>query len=955
MKKIALVFILLILFAGTAFAEFGFENDTYSSSCIVRVTNPYNNQYYLAGNFVQLNVTGVDDMITQYGTNHTVSYEVTDGVTNVDLDLWEKLDKGLTRHYLECCVNNTEAMTPGTSSTVKITLNWGEKSISTTLTINYISVEIPEIKWADTINMTAGEACTVSTKFTSIDFPFNGIVYLNYSANPSSILTRTGHGEGFSNNEVWTSLKIDDPGYYQGQANFRVFNLFVTKDLVFDVAANSSQTEYVPQIGFSYDNNKPFTDTTVTLAVIKVDDSGIGNHSSIFRINILNYDDLLSKIGGAPVWTVDYPKQRYSKLELKTYDNAPHAVFVNTERYTPESACSMPVIFHLNWGKISYNISMTIKFVETTLPDNYFIPSTVKMDVGETKTLQCGFEPQGYTFSDMQMVQCTLDKANFDDLFEIVEYDGWNIKIRPKTTTTGSWHGRITVRDMNINAANYDVTFIVGDADVLAFKNENQQVTIMPAFEDNESIGLSHDGWMGNIQLYDVNGTPSWDIQMKENAYGTTAYMTAWKNGLGADIHLENEPTVPCILTATVTCTLGDQTITTKRKIKYETPASLPKGLNVSDKIEELKINTASQIEVNCIDNYEYGGFNDVYIYSSELTYDSSVDNSTITITPQKAGVFSATVYKRLWGMVLEKEVLLYVQNESGIVPELVPYFDISWSSSGVFETDFYIGTAASATGKGWMCDLEAFAWWLDNLPALREAYGENPEINWSYTYKDGLELPLVLTPENNLFVKGDSCSVAFESLPTSTGTMTFDLNCEWNGHKGTLPCKIDIKTPSNVPSDLTMNDVYVIRNGDEKEISGHFAPGNYSVEEAFFRVFADGEYVRFDRVDDRFTLKMTALKSGTVSARGVVGVNNGFVQKFFTIRIVDREIELPTSLTVIESGAFAGIKNAVFYLPSTIKTISSDAFDSSAVIVCGKGSQAESICNGYGLTVVTE
>ncbi|MBQ7486980.1 MAG: hypothetical protein IJT77_05775, partial [Clostridia bacterium] len=184
MKKIALVFVLLILFAGTAFAEFGFKNDTYSSSCIVRVTNPYNNQYYLAGNFVQLNVTGVDDMITQYGTAHTVSYEVTDGVTNVDLDLWETLDKGLTRHYLECCVNNTEAMTPGTSSTVKITLNWGEKSISTTLTINYISVEIPGITWADTINMTAGVECTVSTRFSSIDFPFNGIVYLNYSANP---------------------------------------------------------------------------------------------------------------------------------------------------------------------------------------------------------------------------------------------------------------------------------------------------------------------------------------------------------------------------------------------------------------------------------------------------------------------------------------------------------------------------------------------------------------------------------------------------------------------------------------------------------------------------------------------------------------------------------------------------------------------------------------------------
>ena len=66
-------------------------------------------------------------------------------------------------------------------------------------------------------------------------------------------------------------------------------------------------------------------------------------------------------------------------------------------------------------------------------------------------------------------------------------------------------------------------------------------------------------------------------------------------------------------------------------------------------------------------------------------------------------------------------------------------------------------------------------------------------------------------------------------------------------------------------------------------------------------------------------------------------------------------DFRLPNHLKTIEDQAFSGVKNVVVFVPNTVSSISSGAFDPSATILCKSGSNAERICRELGLTVITE
>ena len=56
-------------------------------------------------------------------------------------------------------------------------------------------------------------------------------------------------------------------------------------------------------------------------------------------------------------------------------------------------------------------------------------------------------------------------------------------------------------------------------------------------------------------------------------------------------------------------------------------------------------------------------------------------------------------------------------------------------------------------------------------------------------------------------------------------------------------------------------------------------------------------------------------------------------------------DMKLPARLTTIESGAFAGVKNAVIGVPDTVTTIADDAFDPSVTLYCSVNTAAERYC----------
>ncbi|HAC61095.1 MAG TPA: hypothetical protein DCF66_02875 [Lachnospiraceae bacterium] len=63
----------------------------------------------------------------------------------------------------------------------------------------------------------------------------------------------------------------------------------------------------------------------------------------------------------------------------------------------------------------------------------------------------------------------------------------------------------------------------------------------------------------------------------------------------------------------------------------------------------------------------------------------------------------------------------------------------------------------------------------------------------------------------------------------------------------------------------------------------------------------------------------------------------------------------LPTSVTMIEDGAFEGVVNLVVLLPADVTFISDTAFDPSTVLIVPEGSKAEKAVKGLDLETITE
>lgn len=1167
MKRIILVFMLLLLITSAALANVTHDGNNYvkraafsDNDSIGLFHQSYGGMYTLDDyDTLKSTYSGKPEWSVEWvGDSHGVTFNT--GYYQNNQWLW---DDNNDRRALGIWFRN-EPTEPCTLK-YKVTCSWGTTQYSTVTTLDYLAVDLSSV--------------------TGLEFPDElSMLHVN---EPYSIYAGVPYACSQFSNNVMVNLKSaniwcykegnnlvltpQEKGAFKTGIEVNVENISLQKDVWVIVGDAVAANE--PEILLRYEGGQPFVKSSLNLAIIEDPIPNVGNHSSTFTAEIRNYSELKQTLQGEPQWSITYRNNPPQQLELIAH-SSPRSVSVWTEQYTPTTECTIKANINITWDTLSYSFPMDINFVKTALPSNYSIPTSVHMRVGETATVGAGFGD--YSFSDVKIIKGSLDDGNFDELFTISNYSGGAFKITPKTTASGSWHGKLTIRDMNIGVSNYDVLFLVEDENghvpALAFRNEFQQIETMPAFTDDNSIGLSHDGWLGNVQIDDfegqkqrLSGNPVWSVEMGGNQYNTTASCSVWDDGSGIDINLENEPTVPCSLKCTVTCTWGGESVSVQKRILYEVPDSLPQGLDIADEYRGLKVGEPFSIDVETKPaGYTYGGFDRVSAYS-DMDFDKERNGSTLIITPNEAGTFVATVTRRFKGIYLEKNVVLYVDNStgprlnnsyswnmsldpvddkgydvvawyeagsvnirnwdtmyqmfgdnfnwafeyrgSGIEPQVtwsyregyflinlmnfedysegtelevkatltwgdtvrettfyfhimrmvLPnsinfeteysmnigdthtavvsfqpsnwyddyflYYDFSdesafekwmdsdhnkyyfraiksgafmarphihasnvfiygeWSPAFVydangnlpevtpffdygdapFEQNVYIGPADSETAEGWVCSATVFNWWLDNIPVLKSKYGANPTVQWTYERTGGTLTDDKVTLRLNLlkheFVVGDACEVQVAKMPSTGGTFEFNLYCDWNGHRGTLPCKFTFIKPTSVPQTNTFPDTILMRVGETRELTASYSGGTFSQVAANWAwIYADEEYLEVDRPsNDRFTVSIKALKRGVITARGDVGVGNGFVQKLVNVVIADKVLILPASLTVIESGAFAGISNAAFYVPDTVVTIASDAFNSNAVIVCDKGSRAESICKGYGLTVVTE
>lgn len=267
-------------------------------------------------------------------------------------------------------------------------------------------------------------------------------------------------------------------------------------------------------------------------------------------------------------------------------------------------------------------------------------------------------------------------------------------------------------------------------------------------------------------------------------------------------------------------------------------------------------------------------------------------DRNAFFLRAHEPGYYLARPHIHTWdnAFVYGNWFPIYVYDTQGNIPDPVPYFLVEGER---FETDFMLGEFASPEGEGWFSDYIVFGWVLDNLPQLYEAYGEDPEIVWGYTYTDGLKLSLELEPWQSERYVGDGCDVLIREMPDRAGYMDFILYCEWNGHHGELPCRIYInEKPANLPQTNTFPDEITVGIGETVYVSGHYSDDVYDISEHYYWIDTDSNYAEIDRnPNEKGSIAVTGLQEGTITALAKVGVSrNAYVQKPVTIRIEDKK-----------------------------------------------------------------
>ena len=461
-----------------------------------------------------------------------------------------------------------------------------------------------------------------------------------------------------------------------------------------------------------------------------------------------------------------------------------------------------------------------------------------------------------------------------------------------------------------------------------------------------------------------AEGEPQWTHYIEQENDDEIIYHIqdhSDENQTGIQIFIDQYPTENREADIHVTCSWGEYESEAVVHIDFMTVSSLPGGmlLNGQSDLEDVYTTQGEDCQITVSwDPADYA-FSDRTWLDIDIHFDGNVwwdwidGNRVQHIQSNEAGTYYVEISLNDGNLRMTRGFTLHVADENGEYPGPDPWFAFE---DDCFEVDFMLGTLGTSHASGWATVPHAFGWTLDNLEELRNAYGYNPDVAWTYEYISGPEAGLRLIPGNYLGIYGDSCSVCVTSMPETPGEMLFNLICSWEGHVGSLPVKINfVEHSNNLASDISLPTKLTLPVGESIRMMGFYTEdGEYDVPAD--NVIMDYAWNDLFTIDweDHVTFTLTGLKAGSITGMTAVG---GYANEYFhrrmTINVVDTVITLPDNLKTIESEAFAGIDDVVVYIPSSVTWIEDDACEPHVTVICPANSYAFSRCGDMGLYVI--
>ena len=685
--------------------------------------------------------------------------------------------------------------------------------------------------------------------------------------------------------------------------------------------ANITVTKHVSLFIADENGNVPSAEVHLTQnedIVALFTDSEEENSVFLNTIWLSNYYDLRDYFDGqlTPTWEISCSSEDIaSKLYTLPFDDRVD-VIIGPHLFAQEEDAEITITCKIGdegtlisaTESISFTLSIRDFFLDDLSDIN--VADRIDVTVGETFSLsRTGLLPDGW---DAQIPSVWVMNQP-DSIAEVESTDTEYIYFAQQTG--------VYRLDINWNLGNisWNDTAFVYIADLDGTIEEPQASLSVENLIDTVYAGGNYGTWLATVNFdnfdqlsqltddysitwaYDVQGDAPLDLSFSENSNNHSLSM--WLN----------EAPAAGDTAVTITGTLGEDgslSFSATKTIAFKCVALDSPELNLAALPASITVNRGETFALDLNACLPQGATNqhmllDIIENEWGSVEENSFENGVATLTAcEESGVYLLTLYIRLANMDAEHDMLLYILNEDGSMPELT--YEII-SLHGDVDREFYTEGNYTLAFELFIQDYDAKASLLEGMPifTVEQLTGDPLPLNGNMIVDSYDDIPWYY-------------DISLVKQPETTGLRTYRVTATWDEVVSTLDLSINV-LPCPVAGGLQGIDVYdvTLKVGDELRISDvfpllpegfgdHFTDADQYVgfSGSFFDLF---EHVR--REDDTDVYK--AVTPGVASYSLFYSVANFYCWKDIYVTVTDENGNLPYPELIIEpyteSGLFDG------------------------------------------------
>ncbi len=725
---------------------------------------------------------------------------------------------------------------------------------------------------------------------------------------------------------------------------------------------------------YSWASSADVIDYTMYLGLPLYDNSCPWNSRDIVNFHISNYEQMAAEFGGEPKWSISCNTTSGTEnLDLEKLSVYGSQVLAGLNSM-PTQPLEAEITLTCTWGdssvvkKIMVHIVPKLAEMPTGL-DN--LPDVIETKVGETLTLAPAILPSSFVHP---VYEPHYFAANGQ--WQFAERN-WNVTSAASATYTITTAGIFKERIGLSYGALYvtkEVIFRVADENgkVPETRLELSQTTE----HINRYLGLTNEikentgvfSWNAltrariSESLYEqlesqIGGSPVWKVTQTKGDPLPFTWDTEEENHI-ADVRLEAQALMdqniqPGNYEITITCTWGDQTVSTVTSVDIlNLPNGLPAGIAYNDGSDTVNCKIGDTLTVKpTIVPSDWGGipgYKPVYMGNSgefeRFCEVISDDDSGRILQVTNAGIYQCFVGVGVDTITAGRWITYRVADEKGNIPKTLPSLSsqhgLEWKhyiGMDFEEKTIYAGKPQSETQLAWI--------FIDNWDECCIQYAGDPV----FSVVSDEAVPQFYVEDN----EGNGLSIELKSIPTVNTDVTYTVSCDWDQEHVEQKFVVHYVDTyaNNLPTgiDIAFDVPMVVTVGDRIEVPAVFK-NNWNIPGFEIYSWLGGgnniwEGVTYEEHDGMWGYYANI--SGVYDANVTVGCANVKWMEGFTLIIKDAEGKvqttwtLPAGITRIESEAFSGTKIQVADIPFGVTYIADDAFkDSGLLAVYTHGNQ---------------